>query len=193
MCILERPCTRQRLTIAAYRARGVSLLELLVFIVVVGVAVAGVLSVLDLTVRKSADSFAPRQALAIAEALLEEVQLAAYTWCDPSDANVDTASSAAGCASLAESSGPEAGETRPFDNVNDYDGYSMSGIQDFTGAAIPGLAAYSAKISVQPAALNGITAASGAALRITVSVSGPSGTQVVVEGWRTRYAPNARP
>ncbi|MBL8482314.1 MAG: prepilin-type N-terminal cleavage/methylation domain-containing protein [Rhodocyclaceae bacterium] len=177
----------------ARRQRGVSLLELLIFIVVVSVAVAGVLSVLDLTVRKSADTFAPSQALAVAEALLEEVELAAYTWCDPADANVDTATSAAGCASLAESSGPEAGELRPFDNVNDYDGYSMNGIRDFTGASIPALAAYSAQISVQPATLNSIAAASGAALRITVSVSGPGGTQVVLEGWRTRYAPNARP
>ncbi len=170
------------------RQRGISMIELLLFIVIVGVGVAGILSVLNLTVAKSSDPLPAKQALAIAESLLEEVELSAFTWCDPDDANVLTATGAAGCATLPEGPGPEAGDSRPFDNANDYDGFAMAGITDLTGAAIPGLGAYNASVTVTAGALNGAPA-----LLITVSVNGPSGTSVSLSGYRTRYAPNSVP
>ena len=49
-------------------------------------------------VRHSADPIVRKQALAIAESLLLEIEQQAFTWCDPQDANVVTATSAAGCA-----------------------------------------------------------------------------------------------
>ena len=174
--------------------RGFTLIELIVFIVIVSVALAGVLAVLNQSTAHSADPQLRRQALAIAESLLEEVQLMPFTYCDPDDPGVDTATNAAGCA-IPEAIGPEAGETRTgapqFDNVNDYHGFTMAaGISDITGAAVAGLGSYSASITVQAAALGSIPAA-GDALRITVTVNGPGNTQVKLEGWRTRYAPNA--
>ena len=174
--------------------RGFTLVELIVFIVVVSAALAGVLLVLNQTSARSADPQLRRQALAIAESLLEEVQLMPFTYCDPDDPAVDTAASAAGCATP-EAIGPEGAEIRTgspqFDNVNDYHGYAMSaGIVDITGAAVAGLGSYSARIDVQAAAL-GSMAATGEALRITVTVDGPGATQITLEGWRTRHAPNA--
>src|SRR5437763_11482345 len=121
MCITERR-----------RARGVTLVELIVFIVIVSVAVMGVLTALDLSNRSSTDPMIQKQALAIAEALLEEVQLQPFTYCDPDDPQAATAQSATvganGCsaAEAIEGIGPEAPpygpETRtssvtPFDNV----------------------------------------------------------------------------
>ena len=91
--------------------------------------------------------------------------------------------------------GPEPGETRfttpQFDNVNDYQGYSMTGIVDITNSAVTGLAGYSASVVVAPAALGSIGAGSGDALRVTVSVTGPGATTISLDGYRTRYAPNA--
>ena len=175
--------------------RGLSLIELLIFIIVVGVAVTGVVSVFSLNARSSADPVVRKQAVAIAESLLEEVLAQPYTYCDPDDANSETATSPAGCASLAETAmAPEAGESRysnltPFDNVNDYNGFSMVGIQDLSGATIAGLAAYSASIQVQPAgAFNGIPA--GETLLVTVTVAAPGNHTVSLSGYRTRYAPN---
>jgi MSHA pilin protein MshD len=174
--------------------RGLSLIELLVFIVVVGIAVTGVLSVYSLTSRTSVDPMARKQVAAIAESLLEEVLAKPYTYCDPDDANVTTATSAAGCATTVEAMGPEAGETRysnltPFDNVNDYNGFSMAGINDLTGTAIAGLAGYTASVQVQSAgAFNGIPA--GETLLVTVTVTGPGNYGVSLAGYRTRYAPN---
>lgn len=177
--------------------RGVTLIELVMFIVIVSVGIAGILGVLNITTQRSADPVAPKQALSIAEGVLEEVELAPFTYCDPDDANAATALSSAGCAdpNLREDAlplGPEAGDARPFDNVSDYNGFTMSGIVDLaTGAPIPGLATYSAAVAVTPAALGSVAA--GDALSIKVTVTGPGATQVVLEGYRTRYAPNALP
>lgn len=175
--------------------RGFSLIELLVFIVVVGIAVTGVVSVYSLNARSSADPMVRKQAAAIAESLLEEVLAKPYSYCDPDDANAETASSPAGCATMAETAMvAEAGETRyssltPFDNVNDYHGFSMAGIADLTGAPVAGLGGYSAAVQVQPAgAFNGIPA--GETLLVTVTVSGPGNHSVSLSGYRTRYAPN---
>jgi MSHA pilin protein MshD len=176
-------------------ARGLSLIELVLFIVVVSAALAGVLSVFLPATSASADPMLRRQALAIAESLMEEVQLMPFTLCDPDDANVDTAASSAGCASLVQGIGPNSGETRfgpvQFDNVGDYHGYAMNGVVDITNTAVSGLANFNATVAVVATALGSLTAGSGDALRITVTVTGPGDTSVVLDGIRTRQAPNA--
>jgi len=186
---LSRPFT------AAAPQRGLSLIELVIFMVVVSAALAGVLRIFIQATSASADPMLRRQALAIAESLMEEVQLMPFTFCDPDDANAETATSSAGCASSAETLGPEAGENRfatpQFDNVNDYNGYAKNGIVDITNTAVAGLSGYSASVAVAPAALNTITAGSGDALRITVSVNAPGGISVTLDGYRSRHAPNA--
>lgn len=179
--------------------RGLTLVELIVTIAIVGTGVAGILLVLNIAVRGSADPLIEKQALAIAESLLEEIQLMPFTYCDPDDANAATAASAAGCATQVENIGPEPGETRtsattPFDNVNDYHGFSMTGITDITGTAIAGLSAYSASVSVTQQAMNGPpNVAANESLLIAVTVNGPFNTTVRLEGYRTRYAPNLLP
>src|SRR3954468_11123609 len=175
---------------------GFTLIELVVFIVIVGAAVAGVLGAYAQATRDSADPVVKKQALAIAESLLEEIQQMPFTYCDPDDPNVTTATSAAGC-TTAEAIGPEAGESRysaatPFDNVNDYHGYNTAvevppGIKDLTNAAIAGLGQYNAAVTVASVALSGIPA--GDALLITVVVTAPGNLTVSVDGSRTRYAP----
>src|SRR2546425_10927791 len=180
--------------------------SLIVFIVIVGIAVAGVVGALSMATRASADPMIQKQALAIAEALLEEVQLQPFTYCDPDDPNAASASSAAGCTGGAGGAndetrlplGPQAGETRysattPYDNVSDYNTFTMTGILDLTGAPITGLGNYTASVTVANAALGTISQASGEALLITVTVLGPPGTNttVVLDGYRARYAPNA--
>lgn len=177
------------------RVRGTSLVELVMFIVVLGLGLAGVMQVFITAGRASADPQTQRQALAIAESLMEEVQLMPFTHCDPDDVNVETATSSAGCASLTEGTGPNAGESRfttpQFDNVVDYNGYAMASIVDISNAAVAGLTGYSASVTVVAAALGSITAASGDALRITVTVTGPNGATATLDGYRTRHAPNA--
>ncbi len=182
---------------------GITLVELLVFIVIVSVGLAGILTVFNTVVRRSADPLITKQITAIAEALLEEVQLMPFTFCDPDDAHAATATSntvnpadPTQCASTPEAMGPE-GEFRghtvtPFDNVNDYSGpLVVNPITDIAGNSVPGLAGYSASIQVVETGLNGIAATES--LLITVTVSGPAGQVFALSGLRTRYAPRAVP
>ena len=91
--------------------------------------------------------------------------------------------------------GPEAGETRytspQFDNVNDYNGFTMSGIRDLTNTAVGGLSGFSVSVTVAPSVLGSISQGSGDALLITVTVTGPQGTSISLQGLRTRHSPNA--
>lgn len=174
--------------------RGLSLIELLMFIGIVSVALAVLLRGFVQATTTSADPLARRQALAIAESLLEEVSLMPFTWCDSEDPAVETAASAADC-STAEAAGPEAGETRTalpsFDHVGDYHGLSLTGITDLTGTAIPALSGYGAAVTVAAADLHTLAAADGEAVRITVVVTAPDGQAVTLVGYRSRHAPNA--
>lgn len=173
-----------------HRRGGFTLIEMVFFVVIVGTALAGLISVLASSLKGSADTVSRKQALAIAEAIVEEVALKPFTWCDPDDANAATATSAAGCANpaLVEASGPEGGETRPsFDNVSDYHNYAFSSpITDHSGTySFPAGFAVSS-LTVTAEAIDGVAAA----LRISVTVTGPESTSVTLDTYRTRYAPN---
>jgi Tfp pilus assembly protein PilV len=93
------------------RQRGLSLVELVMFILIVGAAVAGIIGVIDVTTRSSADPMIHKQALAIAEAVLEEVQLQPYTYCDPDDPSAATATLGSGGAPIAFLAAAQAGTT----------------------------------------------------------------------------------
>jgi MSHA pilin protein MshD len=198
------------------RQRGVTLIELILFIVIVGVAVGGILTVMNLTNRGSADPVRRKQALIIAEGLLEEVELAKFSYCDPADPaaddEVNTTSSAA-CTTVPERWGQLAPEPvasgRPYDNINDYvtapDTWSTAfnngagDLVDANGAKLD-VTGYTARLKIAPAVLGGIgndlTGAPNPAntadtnvLRITVEVS-YDGESVTLDGYRVRYAPN---
>jgi MSHA pilin protein MshD len=185
---------------AAWRAQGgASMIELVIFIVIVGVAVAGVLSIMTITSKSSADPMLRKQALAIAESLLEEIELMPLTYCDPNDANAGTATAAvvgpSGCATTVQGLAPSAGETRyadpRFDNVGDYNGFSMTPIRDLQNSAVAGLGNYSASVTIVQDGV-AFSLAAGAVLRIDVHVTGgPS--DFVMSGYRFRYAPTALP
>ncbi len=191
------------------RARGLTLIELVVFIAVVGIAVAGVITVYSRAVRSSADPLVRKQAMAIGEALLGEVLAQPFTYCDPQDSanNPDsppasTAACTGGSAGSQDRGGGTLGpqpstETRfsttdPFDNVADYNGYAMTGgiygLDDGT-TPLPGLGSYSASVTVSRAgSVFGL--ANDAVLRVDVLVTGP-GDSITLTGYRFRYAPNA--
>jgi Tfp pilus assembly protein PilV len=148
------------------RQAGITLVELILYIVIVSIGIAGILSVMNITSQHSADPMVRKQALAVAESLLEEIALKDFS--DPD--------------------GSEAGETRPtFDDVDDYDGYNSNGIKDINEVAIGALADYQVNVTVAGAALGGIAA--GEALLVTVIVSGPGNESITLNGYRTNYAP----
>lgn len=150
------------------RQSGFSLIEVVLFIVVVGVALAAVVNAFSLANRASADPLLTRQSLAIAQALLEEIQ------------HKDFANPPGGYA------GPYNAATRPlFDDVMDYHGLTLAGISDLAGNPVAGLERYVARVAVAAAALGNLPA--GAAWRITVTVTDPAGRSLGLDGYRADY------
>ena len=175
------------------RQRGMTLIELVMFIVIVAVGVAGILSVLNVTVMRSADPLVQKQAQALAEGLLEEIQTGYFAYCDGADEKLKYAKSAAECTGgVGDSYGREAGEARPYNTVKDY--AEAANTPTALDTALPGEAAvaapagYAAMVTVGPSALSGITLASGDALLIRVVVVSGS-TQATAEGYKTRQVP----
>jgi MSHA pilin protein MshD len=188
---------------ARHRSAGFSLIEVVVFIVVLGIAFVGMLVLYNRVTSASVDPMVRKQALAIASSLLEEIELRAYTFCDPDDPNVYTATSTAGC-TIIEAIGPEAGETRysvpRFDNVNDYDGFRMGSgeadpnVRTAANAIITELANYKVVVAVSQIAASelGADVPAAEALRITVTATHvPTGITTSLQGYRVRYAPNS--
>jgi len=195
------------------RQRGLSLIEVVVFIVVVGIAFAGMLVLFNQVTQASVDPLVRKQTLAIAASLLEEIELKPFTYCDPDDANVYTASGTGACttAEVVQGCGVapanEQAETRysataRFDNVNDYNCFEMgsgtasAGIKsaDSDGTtSIAGLSDYAVRVSIAEAGGTLANIADNtAALLITVTAQHvPTGTSVTLHGYRLRYAPNS--
>ncbi|RZT10794.1 MSHA pilin protein MshD [Duganella sp. CF402] len=104
------------------RQTGLTMIELVLFMVIVGVAAAGIMGVLNIGGSHSADPVRRKQALMVAEALMEEVLLARFTYCDPSYAKADTATSQADCGTSPAQPlviGTTTGG-RPYGNVANY-------------------------------------------------------------------------
>ena len=186
------------------RQSGLTLIEMIMFIMIVAIALAAIIGVLSLTTKASADPLRRKQALMIAEGLLEEVQLARMTYCDPTAdrAGDDEVTGSADC-DVPENWGPEPGGSRPFDNVNDYvsaAGRAEARFNDADGRLADAngepmnVGGYTATVTVTPESIGGIAVPNAAAadsdvLRIRVEVR-YDGETIVLDGYRTRYAPN---
>jgi len=209
-----KPGTCSRLA-GARRSRGFTLIDVLVLIVLVGL-VAGSMTVLfSRLAAQSAESARTRQALAVASALLDEVRMMPFSYCDAQDARARLAQRAVvggtGCATTLDAMGPEPGESRyaaapanRFDSVTDYQGFTMpgagcAGLCDAAGNLVnpagTALAGCSASVALTPAALPGLPAldADGRpqALRIDVTVACPGLSALTLQALRVRHAPRA--
>lgn len=148
---------------------GVTLIELIIAMIVISIALGGVLLVMNYTTMHSADPVLRHQAIAIAEAYMEEITLKSYH--DPDD-----------------SLGPPLPDPCPdnestrdlYDNVCDYNGHSDANAIGQIGSAVSG---YAVAVSVQPEDF----AFTGNGLKITVTVTDPAGESLSLVGYRTYY------
>jgi len=148
----------------ANRSTGFTLPEMLMVIVVMGVGLAGVLIAFSTVGRGSADPVLQKQMLAIAEEMMEEIQLRPY---------VAVANAApAGCA------------RNTFNDIQDYNGYTTSNkICAIDGTTIAALKGYSIAVAMQPTTLSGLANM----MLISVSVS-QGGQSLTLYGYRSNYA-----
>ena len=143
--------------------RGFTLVEAIIAIVVIGVGLAGLMATFSVVARGSADPALRKQMLAIAQEMLEEVQLKPYA--------------------VAANAAPSGCGRDTYNDVSDYHGYSSgTSICTVDGVAIAALAGYRVSVSVVAATLVGVPAK-----KITVNVS-RGGETLSLVGWRSDYA-----
>lgn len=110
---------------------GTSLIELVMSIVIISISVGGVIQLMTLTARHSADPMIQHQAVVIAQAYMEEILPKEF---DP----------------LAD-----AGGRANYNDVKDYHGLTDVGAKNQTGAAIAGLQSYTINVIVNDALAGG--------------------------------------
>ncbi len=160
MCMTER------------HQRGFTLIELIIFIVVVSAGLAGILSVMNTVVKSSADPMVRKQAMALADSVLEEILLKSY--CDPD--TVDTSSTPPTCGAHTVEAGRSA-----YDDVDDFNGLTQAAFTDLP-SELTGPSGYAIAIVVSaPADLSGV-----AMKKVTVTVSRGSDS-VGMTGYRANY------
>jgi len=148
----------------SHRQSGVTLIELIISIVVIAIAVGGVLGVLSQAAGRSADAMVMSQAVAIAEAYLEEITLKSFDDPDGVDGEANRAN---------------------FDDVDDYNGLVDMGAHDQFGVATPMLSQYTVAVNVvSSTALTGVPGADSE--RIDVTVTYAPNVTVTLSAYKTR-------
>jgi MSHA pilin protein MshD len=152
--------------------RGMTLIELVIAIVIIGIASAALYGAMASITGRSADPMLRQQSLAIAEAYLEEIALQAFP--------VSTACSA---------SNDGAGRGS-FDDVCDYNGLfyaaqTYAPRNALSSTPLSGLEAYQVSVQVTAQAWNGLAASD--VLYIQLTVTDPAGQDLVLGGFRARY------
>jgi len=148
--------------------RGTTFVELIISIVVISVAVTGVLLVIMRNTASSADPLVQHQAIAIAEAYIEEIVEKPFV--DPDGGE------------------PEASRSL-YDDIDDYNVISNEDPTDQAGNLIADLDKYSVSVDVVNEAVGpaGNQAPAGDTYRITVTVTTPGGDVIPVSAYRTNF------
>lgn len=147
------------------RCRGVTLVELVVTIVVIAAALAAVLGVVSATAARSADDLLQTQAVMVAESYLNEILVKPFGSVCPAPCN------------------------RPqMDEVGDYANLTDVGVHDETGTPVAGLQNFTVHVTVTGSALGTAPAVPATqSVLVTVTVTPPNGSAVVLSGYRTQY------
>ncbi|MCR4298430.1 MAG: prepilin-type N-terminal cleavage/methylation domain-containing protein [Gallionella sp.] len=150
------------------RQSGMTLIDLIVAIVIIGIGMAGVLLAFNITVRHSADPMVRKQMSAIADEMMEEILLKPFAVV----ANV----------------APAVCARDTYNDVRDYNGYSAVNVCDIDGATV--LSGYGVSVSVSPPAASPVSLSGVAATdQLTVRVNVTHGSEnYSLTGWRTCYA-----
>lgn len=166
------------------RQDGLSLFELIMFIVIVSIALVGVLSVLNITVARSADPMIRKQALSVAEAMMEEILAKDYQN-DPADPN--NSSSTLGCTPTTTPTACHqntVSERQNYNDVDDYINWNQAAVYKVDGTLAPVLGTYTVTVAVATTTLGPAPAVTAKKITVTVTTGGES---ISLDGFRTHY------
>ena len=162
------------------RQVGLTLIELIIFIIVVSVGLMGVLAVMNATAKSSADPVIRKQALSVAEAMMDEILSKDFQNDSTGD---NTATPTLGCT---PSTTPRCRlntvlDRQNYNDVDDYDTWAQTGVFQLDGSLAPVLGNYTVGVSVLPMTLNAV-----AGKQVTVTVVGGTET-VTLNGFRANF------
>ena len=152
------------------RQTAFTLIEIIVTIVVIGIAATALMSTFTQFARSSADPALRQQATTIAEAYLEEILLRSFD--DPQGGETGTDEGEPGRAL--------------YDDVQDYRSLAAGPAADQFGNPVPALAAYTVTVTVTNTALEAAVPVADT-LRVDVRVNHPAIGDIELSGFRTRY------
>jgi MSHA pilin protein MshD len=159
---------------ASQRQQGLSMIELIFAIVILSVGLVALLVPITSAIKNSADPVVAKQAVAVAEAMLEEIELQPF--------NIPTGSTCNPCAATQAN-------RASFDHISNYDGFSSAAVCriDDTTCASPILQNYSILVSAThpPGPLGAVPAANAYLIAVTVTAS--NNVQVTLSSYRTSY------
>lgn len=170
-------------------ASGVSLIDLILAIVIIGIALAALTATIIETIRHSADPMIQQQANAIAQSYLEEIL--SQPFCDPNDFSLDchascTASACSACSGSTAAGG--GGETRAtFDDVCDYE--AADGAAADINGPIASLSDYTVTVTIDDSGVNfnGLASNSGQVVRIDISIVHRTGYTTNLFAYKVNY------
>ncbi|VVO34799.1 prepilin-type N-terminal cleavage/methylation domain-containing protein [Pseudomonas fluorescens] len=149
------------------RQRGMTLIELVITIVIIGIAAAALFGAMAAISSRSADPLLRQQSLDIAEAYLEEILLKDFA--DPSGVACP----------------PAPASRSQYQLVCNYAGLNDNGVRQSDTTPIVALAGYRVNVTVNPQAWAGLPAAD--VLYVEVTVTDPANQALVLGAYRTRY------
>ncbi len=162
--------------------RGATLVELIMTIVIISVAIAGVVGAFSLIAGRSADPLNQTRAVALAQLYMDEILARRYAEASPNGGG-SVAAAQADCGSP----GSNGGETRTtFDDVDDYHELFDDPPQNGEEADLDGYNGFDVSITVQCAG-DDVGLDSHDAKRIDITVTDPSSQTYLFTAYRGNF------
>ena len=144
---------------------GTTLIELIIAIVIISIAASTILMALSTSVASSADPMIRHQAVAIAEAYLEEIALRSFA--DPDGVDGEASRDL-------------------YDDVDDYNGLVDNGARDQFDNALASLGDYTVTVAVTASSAMPPIAATDLFL-ISVTITHPANIDFTISGYRANF------
>ncbi|MBF0218517.1 MAG: hypothetical protein HQL49_03175 [Gammaproteobacteria bacterium] len=163
---------------SASSQQGLSLIEMVIFIIIVGVALASLAQLFALNVRHSATPLLRQKSVILANAYMEEIIRKRWDELTPDGGGkIDSATSTIAT---------EEGLRSVYDDIDDY--HLLSGAPTKTdGSTMQGFDGFSVNVAVRHPSAAWNTIAATEVKQITVTVSAPNGESLQLNSFRVNF------
>jgi MSHA pilin protein MshD len=166
----------------AAHQRGATLIELIITIVIISVAIAGVVGAFSLIAGRSADPLNQTRAVSLAQLYMDEILARRYA-----DASPNGGGSVGGADTDCGSPGPDGTETRStFDDVDDYHNLQDRPPENGEEQALTGYDGFGVEVSVSCDG-GAVDLGSQQAKRIDVVITDPSSQTYLFTAFRGNF------